>query len=492
MKYILVFLFLCSFTHAGEIPSITVGSKPFTEGYITSEIIAQIIESVGEVKVVRKFGLGGTGVVFSALESQEIDIYPEYTGTIAEAILKQKNLKSISEIQAALVSKAMVTSSSFGFNNTYALAIKNDNENLSQLNSMSDLKGFQTIKAGFSHEFLDRADGYSAMSEHYGIKLNNKVSMQHSLAYEAINNSGVDLIEVYSTDAKIEKFNLKILEDDKNFFPKYLPVILTTKSFLEKYPKTWEVLNEKLVGKISTEQMIKLNAMVELEGKTAGEAASLFLNTKRKETNSGIFKRIKPLLIEHLEMVIFSLIAATIFGILAGVLASKFKFFAQFILLITGLFQTIPSLALLCFLIPVVGIGKPPAYVALFLYGLLPIVRNTYSGILSIDSRLKEYSQILGMSTLEKIFHVELPLASRHIMSGIKTSAVINVGTTTLAAFIGAGGLGDLIVSGLTLNDHKVILMGAIPAALLALGIHYFFELLDRVVIPKGLRVGEN
>ncbi|OUR97434.1 hypothetical protein A9Q84_14000 [Halobacteriovorax marinus] len=492
MKYILIVFFLCSTIFAKELPTITVGSKPFTEGYITSEIIAQIIENVGEARVVRKFGLGGTGVVFSALENQEIDIYPEYTGTISEAILKQKNLKTISEIQKALEVKSMTTSESFGFNNTYALALKRDYSEFKHLVSMSDLKNFQTIKGGFSHEFLDRADGFRAMSNHYNIELKNKVSMQHALAYEALKNKQVELIEVYSTDAKIEKFNLRILKDDKNFFPKYLAVILTSKSFVKKYPKTWKVLTDKLVGKIDTREMIKLNALVELEGKTIKQAANYFLNIKSSGESFGIFKRIRPLLIEHLEMVAFSLIAATIFGIIAGVFASKFKFFAQFILLITGLFQTIPSLALLCFLIPLVGIGKPPAYVALFLYGLLPIVRNTYSGIQSIDPKLKEYSQILGMSSLEKIFHVELPLASRHIMSGIKTSAVINVGTTTLAAFIGAGGLGDLIVSGLTLNDHRVILMGAIPSALLALAIHYFFELLDLIVIPRGLRIGEK
>jgi osmoprotectant transport system permease protein len=153
-----------------------------------------------------------------------------------------------------------------------------------------------------------------------------------------------------------------------------------------------------------------------------------------------------------------------------------------------GVLQTIPSLALLCFMIPLFGIGKMPALVALALYALLPIVRNTYTGLISIDRQLLEIAGVLGLSRWQRLVRIELPLSSLHIMAGIKTSAVWTVGTATLAAFIGGGGYGDLIVRGLALDDVTLILSGAVPAAVMALVFHGLFERLDRVVIPKGLR----
>ena len=150
--------------------------------------------------------------------------------------------------------------------------------------------------------------------------------------------------------------------------------------------------------------------------------------------------------------------------------------------------QTIPSLALLVFMIPFLGIGQSPALVALFLYALLPIVRNTYTGMIGIDRQLLEMAGVLGLSRWQTLSRIELPLASLSIMAGVKTSAVVTVGTATLAAFIGGGGLGTLIVRGLALNDNALILAGAIPSALLALAIHGGFVLLDRTLIPRGLR----
>jgi len=154
-----------------------------------------------------------------------------------------------------------------------------------------------------------------------------------------------------------------------------------------------------------------------------------------------------------------------------------------------GVIQTIPSLALLAFLIPLLQqIGTLPALVALFLYALLPIVRNTYTGLSDIPPHLKESALVLGLPPLARLRLIELPLASRAILGGIKTAAVINVGTATIAAFIGAGGFGERIATGLALNDHGLLLAGAIPAALLALGVQTLFELLDRWLVPAGLR----
>ena len=163
----------------------------------------------------------------------------------------------------------------------------------------------------------------------------------------------------------------------------------------------------------------------------------------------------------------------------------------EIILGITGVVQTIPSLALLALLvsIPVLGIGPQTAIIALFLYGLLPIVRNTASGLQDIPRPIRESAQALGLEPRAQLTKVFLPLASRSILAGIKTSAVINVGTATLAALIGAGGLGEPIISGLNLNDGTLILEGALPAAFLAILVQTAFGFLDRLLIPKGLRL---
>jgi osmoprotectant transport system permease protein len=154
----------------------------------------------------------------------------------------------------------------------------------------------------------------------------------------------------------------------------------------------------------------------------------------------------------------------------------------------TGLLQTIPSIALLAIMIPIFGIGVLPAVVALFLYALLPILRNTLTGLQSVDPVLKNVAEGIGMSRIQKLRYVELPLATPSIMAGIRTAAVINVGTATLAAFIGAGGLGEFIVTGLALNNTSLILRGAIPAAVLALVIEFLFTWLERLIIPEHLK----
>ena len=151
--------------------------------------------------------------------------------------------------------------------------------------------------------------------------------------------------------------------------------------------------------------------------------------------------------------------------------------------------QTIPALALLCFMIPLLGIGTLPALVALFLYALLPIVRGTYTGLATLDRQLLEIADVLGLDRWRRLLRIELPLASVNVMAGIKTATIWTVGTATLAAFIGGGGYGTLIVRGLALDDTRTILAGAIPAALMALSLHALFEALDRLVVPRGLRL---
>jgi len=469
-------------------PSVTVGSKAFTESYVLAEIISQVLEQANEVKVVRKFGLGGTGIPFEALKRGSIDLYPEYSGTITEAILKTHAASDLGEIRKELVPLNMTITDSLGFNNTYALAVSGKIAEEKNLRDISDLVKASDIRVGFSHEFLNRADGYPGLSAKYDIKLKNVKGLEHSLAYEAINRGEIDLTDAYSTDAKIQRFNLKILHDDKKFFPDYFAVILAKKDFPQRFPKSWAAL-KNLEGTISEREIQELNGFSDLDKIGFSQIASLFLNKKvSPKKEDAILGKVWVYTKQHLALVSISLFVSILFGLPLGVFAARFRRLGQFILVISGVIQTIPSLALLSFFIPLFGIGTIPSLVALFLYGLLPIVIGTYTAMISIDKGLLESSRALGLTAFQRLILIELPLCSPAIMAGIKTSAIITIGTATLAALIGAGGYGTPIVTGLALNDTSTILQGAVPAALMSLITYGLFGIFDRIIIPKGLR----
>ncbi|MBC7419865.1 MAG: ABC transporter permease subunit [Bdellovibrio sp.] len=484
---ILVFfsLFFSLNASSTEKSTITVASKPFTESYILAEILAQTIENVGELNVQRRMGIGATGIIYESLKSKEIDIYPEYTGTISETILKNKNLKKIDDINLALNDEQLAITASLGFGNNYALAMQKKSAQQLNLLQLSDLKKNQELRVGFTHEFMKREDGYEAFTKFYDIKLSNVSGMEHSLAYQSLSENKLDLIEVYSTDAKIKKYNLWVLKDDKFFFPQYLAVFLYRKDLEIKFSKTWQAIR-RIESQISEDKMIELNAKVEIDGWSFEKTAAYFLNTQENPT-TGYWQSFLQATKQHLSLVFISLLLAIVLGLPLGILAARFTFLGQLILISTSLLQTIPSLALLCFLIPFFGVGYTTAVVALFLYALLPIVRNTYLGISNIDSKFKDSAFVIGLSSFQRLYLVEIPLAAPAILSGIKLSAVMNVGTATLAAFIGAGGYGAIIVTGLALNNTKIILQGAIPSAVLAVLIYFLFELIDYLVIPKGI-----
>ena len=469
---------------------ITVSSKNFTESYILAEIFSKKIkDDFPEHEINRKLGMGGTGILFGALTNGDIDFYPEYTGTIAEAILKRPELKELSEINKALLPLGLIVSKSLGFSNTYAFAVKKETAAKYLINNISDLVALPDLRYGFSYEFLKRNDGYYALAEKYGLKNTNVKGMAHGLAYEAIESGSVDLIDVYSTDAKIKRFDLHILDDNLEFFPRYDAVILANINFVKEYPELWLHL-KSLEGKINGPEMVKLNALVELGNYTFKDSAASFFTPfsatdKERKINFGqIWSKTR----EHLFLVFVSLLLAVFVGVPLGYLATCSGWLRHSIFAVSGIVQTIPSLALLCFFVPILGIGLAPTLTALFLYGLLPIVRNACIGLESIDNKLKETSQVLGLKKMQSLLWIEIPLSMPNIIAGIKTAAVINVGTATLAAFIGCGGLGSFIVTGLALNDINTILHGAIPAAILALILQYLFDVADRFLIPKGIR----
>jgi osmoprotectant transport system permease protein len=469
--------------------SIVIGGKIFTESYILGEMAAQTIESSSPVPVSRKLGMGSTGILFEGLRSGAIDLYPDYTGTLAEAILKRPELKSLDEIRQALSDMGLTMSGSLGFNDTYALAVKEEFADKHNLRSIGDLIPMESsIRAAFSYEFMDRKDGYPGLidSYHLGFSPQKVNRMEHSLSFQAIDQNAVDLIDVYSTDAKIKKLHLRLLTDDHHYFPVYQAVWVARKSFVDKHPREWQALLG-LEGKISEEAMLDMNAEADIQKIGFGKIAAQFLGAEAPASR-GWLHEVARRTKEHLWLVGVSLLFSVLVGIPLGVTAVRFHAAGQAILLSSAVIQTVPSLALLCFLIPVFGVGTKPALAALCLYSLLPVVLNTFTGIRGVNPIHLENARAFGLNRRQVLFRVVLPLASPTLLAGIKTATIVSIGTATLAALVGAGGYGAPIISGLSLNDVPTILTGAIPAALMALVAHGVFELLGIMLIPAGLR----
>jgi osmoprotectant transport system permease protein len=481
-------------------PTLNVGSKRFTESYILGEIVKQTAIAAGETNAVHQQGLGNTAIVLNALTSGNIDIYPEYTGTIAKEILKLDAVPPLAELNAKLAPMGLAAGVPLGFNNTYAIAIRGEDARSKNITKLSDLKAHPELRLGLSQEFIGRADGWPGLKRAYDLPFATPRGLDHGLAYDAIGEKQVDAIDIYSTDAKIDKVGLTVLADDRNYFPHYDAVLLYRADLPQRLPKTWAAL-KTLEGKIDDASMRKMNAAAELEGKDFATVAAAFLGTQKGAAPPGaasapssfLDKLFGPdfgrLTAEHVALVFVSLLASIIVGIPLGILAAKRPGTEGLILGATGVLQTIPSLALLAALIPLTGrIGAVPAFIALALYALLPIVRNTHAALVQISKGMREAAQSLGLTAGTILQTIELPLSAPTILAGIKTSAVINVGTATIAAFIGAGGYGERIVTGLALNDHEMLLAGALPAAALALLIEGAFRFGERWMIPAGLR----
>jgi osmoprotectant transport system substrate-binding protein/osmoprotectant transport system permease protein len=472
--------------------TVRVGSKKFTESVILGDVAVALVREAG-IPAIHRRELGGTQVLFHALESDELDVYPEYTGTISGEILAGQKIRDEASLRAALASRGVGMSPPLGFNNTYAVGMREQVAARLGVMSLSDLRRHPELRFGFSNEFMDRTDGWPGIRDRYRLPQRDVRGLDHDLAYRAIASDEIEATDLYSTDAEIRQYNLRVLRDDLNFFPSYECVWLYRADLQARSPAAFSAL-ERLQGKISSSEMAAMNARAKLDRVPEDRVAADFLAEKfgieaevSTETWVGrLFTRLG----EHLALVSISLAAAIVVSIPLGVIAARRPLLGPLILTTTGLIQTIPSLALLVFMIPWLGLGAKPAVAALFLYSLLPIVRNTATGLRDIPNSLRESAEALGLPARARLLRIELPLAARSILAGIKTAAVINVGTATLGGLIGAGGFGQPIMTGMRRDDVPMILYeGAIPAAVLALAVQAAFDLAERFVVAKSLRV---
>ncbi|HYD46850.1 MAG TPA: glycine betaine ABC transporter substrate-binding protein [Terriglobales bacterium] len=471
---------------AGE--PIRVGSKAFTESVILAEVATLAVRRAGGAAE-HVAQLGGTRVLFSALERGEIDVYPEYSGTIAVEILGAPPSISLAAMEEQLARRGLLLSRSLGFENTYALGMREAAAAELGVRRISDLHRHPRLRFGFTNEFLDRADGWPGLRAHYRLPHQDVRGLEHDLAYRGLAAATIDVTDLYSTDADIRYYGLRVLEDDRGYFPAYDALWLMRAKLREQAAVAYRALLE-LEGSIEAEQMIGMNARAKLDRVPEQVIAADFLaqSGERPELRiAGRAERIATRTVEHLTLVSVSLLAAILIGLPLGVAAFLRPRLGQGIVASVGLVQTIPSLALLVGLIPLLGIGTVPALVALFLYGLLPIVRNTHAGLADIAPPLRESAAALGLGRWQRLRFVELPLAAPLILAGIKTAAVINVGTATLGALVGAGGYGQPILTGIRLDDAALILEGAIPSAVMALALQLGFERLEKIVVPRDI-----
>ena len=478
-------------------PKVTIGSKSFTESVILGDMLTHLAKSAG-AEAQHRAELGGTQILFKALLAGEIDAYVEYNGTITQEIFAGRGIRSDDEIRRAMKEHSLRMSLPLGFNNTYAIGMKEELAERLAIQTISDLASHPQLKFGFSDEFMERQDGWPGLRRRYKLPQTKVRGMDHNLAYRGLAKDTLQVTDLYSTDAEIAYYNLRVLDDDLGYFPFYQAAVLYRADLERRAPQVVAAF-EKLEAAIDSQVMAELNKRAKLDRVADTVVAAAFLHqhvdAKIAVPDVGAaefyrrrFARLITNTGEHLFLVAISLTAAILVAIPLGVLAYKKPTLGQAILGTVGVIQTLPSMALLVFMIPLLGLGAWPAIVALFLYSLLPIVRNTYTGLNEIPPNIHESALALGLPAQARLRLVELPMASRSILAGIKTAGVINVGTATIGALIGAGGYGQPILTGIRLDDLGLILQGAIPAALLALIVQALFGLIERHTVPKGLQ----
>ncbi len=480
----LLLLLLAGSAAQGEI---RVGSKKFTESVILGEIASGLLQDDG-ASVIHQRELGGTRILWNALKAGELDLYPDYTGTLRHEILAgDAPDEGLEGLRKALAPHGIGITAPLGFNNSYALGMLKARAAELGISQTSDLARHPDLLLGCSSEFLKRADGWPGLQQLYGLPHQPR-GMDHDLAYRGLASGSLDLTLLYTTDAEIRYYDLAVLKDDREYFPRYESVIVYRLDLPESRLETLR----RLEGRINATRMIGMNAAVKLEGLSEAETAAEFLWERfaidTVLSQQGLASRLLQRTLEHLFLVALSLGMAIALALPLGIVAVKHARLGQVVLAITGVMQTIPSLALLVVMIPLLGIGAAPAIAALFLYSLLPIVRNTHAGLAGVPASLRESAQAMGLPPPACLKRIELPLALPSILAGIKTAAVINIGTATLGALVGAGGYGQAILTGIRLDNTALILEGALPAAALALAAQWLLEKGEKHWVSRGVR----
>jgi osmoprotectant transport system permease protein len=468
--------------------SLTVGSKKFTENVILGWMGTHLLRAEG-LPATHREELGGSRFLWEALRRGDIDAYPEYTGTLIQEILAGTEVTRAT-LADTLARYGIGMTAPLGFNNTYALGMRAAHADSLGIETIGDLREHPSLALGFSNEFMDRGDGWPSLKATYDLPQSAR-GIDHDIAYRGLANGDIDVIDLYSTDAKIERYDLRVLRDNKNHFPGYRAVFLYRRDLRTRAPAAVTALS-RLEDQLPADTMQALNARSQIDQRDEAAVAAAFVNrTFDLDASADVETRTERLrrhTAEHLVLVGLSLGLAILLGIPLGIVAAKRRLLGPGILAVVGIIYTIPALALLAMMVPPLGLGRVPAVTALTLYSLLPIVWTTYTGLKDISSSLRESAEALGLSATAKLWRVELPLAGRAILAGIKIAVIINIGAATLGALIGAGGYGQPILTGIRRANLPLILEGTVPAAVLTIIALALLEGLERALLPRSMR----
>jgi len=468
--------------------SLTVGSKKFTENVILGWMTTHLMRAEGLLATHRE-QLGGSRFLWEALRRGDIDAYPEYTGTLRREILAGSTVPR-DALADTLARYGLAMTAPLGFNNTYALGMRAAQADSLDIATIGDLRDHPDLQFGFSNEFMDRGDGWPSLKAAYDLPQSAR-GIDHDIAYRGLANGDIDVIDLYSTDAKIERYDLRVLRDSKRHFPSYQAVVLYRRDLQTRAPAAVTAL-KRLENQLPADTMQALNARSQIEQRDEAKVAAAFVNrtfdlntTADVETRG---ERLRRYTTDHLFLVGVSLGLAILFGIPLGIVAAKRRILGPGVLIVVGVIYTIPALALLAMMVPPLGLGRVPAVTALALYSLLPIVWTTYTGLKDISGPLRESAEALGLSAPARLWRVELPLAGRSILAGIKIAVIINIGAATLGALIGAGGYGQPILTGIRRANLGLILEGTVPAAVLTILALALLEGLERGLLPRSMQ----
>ena len=478
---------------AGGAEPLAVGSKKFTENVILGWMATHLWEAEG-LAARHRAQMGGSRFLYEALRRGDIDAYPEYTGTLVQEILSGTGATTAT-LDTVLAARGLAATAPLGFNNTYALGMQRAVADSLGIRTISDLRAHPDLTFAFTNEFMERADGWPGLKAAYDLPQTDVEGVDHDLAYRALAGGSVDAVDLFSTDAEIAAYDLRVLTDDRGYFPAYEALYVYRRDLARRAPAALAALRQ-LEGRIDAATMTRLNKRAALDGVGEARVAARFLRdslglapTAAVEAPS-LLARVGRRTREHLTLVGVSLALAIAVALPLGVVAAKTGAWGQAILAAVGVTYTIPALALLAMMVPQLGIGRTPAITALFLYSLLPIVWNTYTGLRDLDTALVESARALGLSDAARLLRVEVPLATRSILAGVKIAVVLNVGTATLGALIAAGGYGQPILTGIRRADFGLILEGTLPAAVLTVLLLAVVEALERALLPRPMRAG--
>jgi len=501
--------FLLAGTARADEEPIVVGSKNFAESRLLAEMFAQLLERRAGLTVERRLNLAGTQICFEALRTGAIDLYPEYSGTGLVSILGEPPgpgpAAALNRVRGEFRRRwDLWWLAPLGFENAYALAVPRELAERVGLRSISDLARVAPgLRAGFGYEFVERDDGLPGLRDAYGLRFAEVRQLQQALKYRAVAEQKLDCLDVYTTDGRLLVHDLVVLEDDRGFFPPYAAAPLVRGATLARHPEIATVLG--LLGGVLDESAMRAhNLRVQergeaIESVAADALAGLGLigpvDAPRVSTReAGLFAyvvsrrhELARRTGEHVALTAIALALGILVAVPLGLLLERHRRIAESVIRLSGVTQTIPSLALLAFMVPLFGVGAAPALVALWIYSIFPILRNTYTALRDAPADVVDAARALGMTDGQLLRRVRLPLGAPVILAGIRTSAVLTVGTATLAAFIGAGGLGVPIVAGIQLADTTRILSGALPAAMLALIVDGLLAVLEAALRPRGV-----